>query len=298
VSAPFELKMSDVGVEASAALDDLMKKNLANRQTAEYVYDAPIAWDQFAGGGWDLIGASESDGGAGATLRDLVQVARVAGRWLTPVPLVTSIMAKRWSEPARQYEGPVTVAVSNRTRTLTPFGSFSGIGTLVATTPSGEVVSASGTIDDDFAPSLRVTEGAAAATLFQGAAARELAVVWGSEAVGCAERLLEDAVAYVSVREQFGQPVGRFQAIKHKLANALIDLQEAESAVIWAAMEEGHGSAASSITFSSALRVAEAAIQSHGGLGFTWEMGLHMHLRHILTLRELCAGLTSGQVGR
>jgi alkylation response protein AidB-like acyl-CoA dehydrogenase len=99
--------------------------------------------------------------------------------------------------------------------------------------------------------------------------------------------MLDIAVAYVKQREQFGQPVGKFQAVKHHLADALRLAQESESAVIWAAADAPRVSPALEVAFDSALRAAEIGVQAHGGMGFTWELGLHVYLRQIVSLRQL-----------
>lgn len=292
----FDVRMSEVGGEVARGLDEFLSRQLANRQPAEYVNDTPVTWATVDSSGWDLIGAAESDGGADATLRDLVQVAQVVGRWVAPTPIMTTIMAKRWSAAARDHEGPVTFAIDSGARILVPFGDVEGVSVLVDSQSLGLPVAGGDASRDDFAPSLRVVEGREA-TILSPHESRELVIVWAAEAVGSASRLLDDSVAYVTTREQFGQPVGRFQAMKHKLANALIELQQAESAVYWAASEPGNLTRATRICFDSALKVAEAAIQAHGGLGFTWEMGLHMHLRHILMLRELSTALAEAESG-
>jgi alkylation response protein AidB-like acyl-CoA dehydrogenase len=105
--------------------------------------------------------------------------------------------------------------------------------------------------------------------------------------------MLDVAVAYVKERQQFGQPIGRFQAVKHHLADALISVQEAESAVIWGAADAPRLYAALEVAFDSALRTAEIAVQAHGGIGFTWELGLHVYLRQIVTLRQLAMPLAA-----
>jgi alkylation response protein AidB-like acyl-CoA dehydrogenase len=143
---------------------------------------------------------------------------------------------------------------------------------------------------DSYAPSLRLVEGDGM-TVWTSQAARELRVVWAAEASGCAARMLNDAVAYSKEREQFGQPIGHFQAVKHQMANGHLLVEQAETAVILASLEPERVEAATQFAFDASLKVIEMAVQVHGGLGFTWEMGLHMYLRHVSALRELSAGL-------
>jgi alkylation response protein AidB-like acyl-CoA dehydrogenase len=293
VTANFDITLSEMGVDAASAIDELLQKMVNGRQIIDYSYATELPWTALGNTGWDLVGVAEEDGGAGIGIRDLIQIAKIIGRWVLPVPLTTSIVAKRWSASARESDGPVTVAVRTKSgRNVMPFGSYPEIRVLSGTGGSAGIVAppASPSVDD-YAPSLRLVEGAAA-TDFDHRAARELAIVWAAEAVGASERMLEIAVDYVKQREQFGQPVGRFQAVKHHLADALISIQEAESAVLWGAADAPRLAPALAIAFDSALRAAEICVQAHGGMGFTWELGLHVYLRHIVTLRLLALGLS------
>lgn len=293
MSVDFDIAVSEIGAEAGAGIDEWLARAFSGRPIVEYAYGTPPAWDVVAEGGWDTLGVAEEDGGAGMALRDLIAFAQVVGRWLPPMPLLETIMARRWSEAARRAEGPLTVGVASESgRILVPFGETPGISLLVGTGSDDGVRAPDARSADDFAPSLRLAEGGAA-TSWTPEAARELAVVWAAEAVGCAERMLELAVAYVKERQQFGQPVGRFQAVKHHLADALINVQEAESAVIWAAADAPRLTAALEVAFDSALRTAEIGVQAHGGIGFTWEVGLHVYLRQIVTLRQLALSLAA-----
>src|SRR5699024_2980578 len=109
--------------------------------------------------------------------------------------------------------------------------------------------------------------------------AREVAVVFASEAVGGAERLLADTVAFVKDRQQFGRPVGSFQAVKHNLADAAAAVEAADTATIWASERPDEAFRGALFAVDKSIDLAERAIQSHGGLGFTWEVGLHFILR-------------------
>ena len=120
--------------------------------------------------------------------------------------------------------------------------------------------------------------------------------VLSAEQVGACERLLEIATAYARTREQFGKPVGSFQAVKHKCADMLVDLEWARSAS-QAALQAVDGSAdpaaagesswraaMAKAVCSEALRdAASANIQIHGGIGFTWEDPAHLYLRRART---------------
>jgi alkylation response protein AidB-like acyl-CoA dehydrogenase len=106
------------------------------------------------------------------------------------------------------------------------------------------------------------------------------------DAVGVAEHVLEISNAYAKERFQFGRPIGSFQAVKHHLANMLIDVEASRAAATFAvdALDRGddarHAAAvAKSFAGPACARVAGLAIQVHGGIGFTWEHDAHMHLK-------------------
>jgi alkylation response protein AidB-like acyl-CoA dehydrogenase len=105
--------------------------------------------------------------------------------------------------------------------------------------------------------------------------------------LGITRRLLELAVAHATDRTQFGVPIGSFQAVRHRLADVHVELDFARSAV-WSAaceVEEGAPSAATAVLCAAvAARRAFAladrhCLQVHGGIGFTWEHPLHVHLK-------------------
>ncbi len=105
-----------------------------------------------------------------------------------------------------------------------------------------------------------------------------------AEMLGGAERVLELSVAYAKQREQFGKPIGSFQAIQHKCANQFIQVEGMRSAVYYAAWAVGHDEPdahlsaclAKSFCGDAYVSVAGEGIQIHGGLGFTWEQDLHL----------------------
>jgi alkylation response protein AidB-like acyl-CoA dehydrogenase len=117
-----------------------------------------------------------------------------------------------------------------------------------------------------------------------------LAVHRALDALGAAARLLEMTLAYAGQREQFGAPIGSFQAVKHHCADMAVAV-EAGRASLWAAalaLDTAAGgarsraaSAAAAYAKSAAARVAGTALQVHGGIGFTWEHDLHLFLRRI-----------------
>jgi alkylation response protein AidB-like acyl-CoA dehydrogenase len=108
-----------------------------------------------------------------------------------------------------------------------------------------------------------------------------------AEMCGGAERVLEMSVAYAKVREQFGRPIGSFQAIQHKCANMLVEVESSKSATYYAAWavandvaEAPLAAAMAKAYCSDAYRhTAGEGIQIHGGIGFTWEHDMHIYFK-------------------
>ena len=98
---------------------------------------------------------------------------------------------------------------------------------------------------------------------------------------------LDLAVEYAKDRVQFGRPIGSFQAVKHRCADMLVDVEGMRSTVYWAAWCLGAADADASIAASTAKtwcsdaskRVMASALQVHGGIGFTWEHDLHFFMK-------------------
>ncbi|MFI1965723.1 acyl-CoA dehydrogenase family protein [Streptomyces pathocidini] len=107
-----------------------------------------------------------------------------------------------------------------------------------------------------------------------------------AEAVGAADGAFARTVEYVGAREQFGRPIGSFQAVKHRLADLYVQIQAARSAAYyaaWAAGEPDGGPAVAGLALAQALEalraVAGEAVQLHGGIGFTWEHEAHLYFK-------------------
>ncbi|MEV7993464.1 acyl-CoA dehydrogenase family protein [Streptomyces sp. NPDC086077] len=109
------------------------------------------------------------------------------------------------------------------------------------------------------------------------------AAVLAAEAVGAADRVLERTVEHVGRREQFGRPIGSFQAVKHRLADVYVQVQAARSAAYYAAWATAHGERVGGLALAQALEALRTAaaegIQFHGGLGFAWEHDAHLSFK-------------------
>jgi len=108
-----------------------------------------------------------------------------------------------------------------------------------------------------------------------------------AEMCGGAQKVLEMSVDYAKVREQFGKPIGSFQAIQHKCANMLVEVESSKSITYYAAWavannvpEAALAAAMAKAYTSDAYRhTAGEGIQIHGGIGFTWEHDMHIYFK-------------------
>jgi alkylation response protein AidB-like acyl-CoA dehydrogenase len=116
---------------------------------------------------------------------------------------------------------------------------------------------------------------------------RDAQVIGGALLVGLAGATLDLAVAYAKVREQFGKPIGSFQAVKHMCADMLVRAEVARAAVHAAAVtidqpDVGDGTRAAAgaalLAGEAAIANGKSCIQVHGGMGFTWEVPAHLYL--------------------
>jgi alkylation response protein AidB-like acyl-CoA dehydrogenase len=114
-----------------------------------------------------------------------------------------------------------------------------------------------------------------------------MCVAISAESTGVAQRTLEMAVEYAKDRQQFGRPIGSYQAVSHRCAQMLLETENSRSAVYgaaWAADSDPDSlplaaSMAKSYASDTGWRVPDASIQVHGGIGFTWEHDLHFFLK-------------------
>lgn len=149
-------------------------------------------------------------------------------------------------------------------------------------------------------PGTLVALGEAARTLALDVLAR-MAVVTAHEQVGGAEALLYVARDYAVTRKAFGQPIGQFQSIKHRIAEmyGLVEIARA-NCIHAAASADGFGGSDDFIIAAADARISATeaydtnsrdCVQIHGGIGVTWEMGLHLHMRRARSLAVECGSL-------
>ena len=268
----------------------------------------------------------EEHGGAGFTLAETHVVLEELGRALTPTPLLASIVASAALLSAGHHQ-PLARITAGAVATLAWTGVTSSDGSL-----SG---SATPVLHGDVAEILLVTDGAALfvvdpeasgltrtrltgmdptigyarldfdgvravsiaeeATAALSAAHRVGILATAALQVGCAQRGLDMTVEYAKQREQFGRPIGSFQALKHRMADMLVRVQMARAGA-WAAVQAHvHGTpdadrlaaAAGSYCSEAAMAVAAETIQLHGGIAITWEHDAHLVFKRAQALHQL-----------
>ncbi|QDY81001.1 acyl-CoA dehydrogenase [Streptomyces qinzhouensis] len=120
--------------------------------------------------------------------------------------------------------------------------------------------------------------GSAVAAALAATGARAAALV-AAEAVGAAESALRRTVEHVKQRQQFGRPIGSFQAVKHRLADLYVQVRAARAAASWAACHTDDAGLALAQALEALRTVASETVQLHGGIGFTWEHDAHLFFK-------------------
>jgi alkylation response protein AidB-like acyl-CoA dehydrogenase len=277
-------------------------------------------WNELRELGWPGIAIGEDHGGMGLGSVELSILAEELGATLAPVPFLGSVLAATLIEHAgsgAQRErwlpglasGELVGAVGRAT---------DGVAGLVVGAPEAQVIVL---LEDDGATvadaadaeieaieAIDPTRSAGRVTLPAGAGgAREgdvaaatdrALVVVASELVGVAQAALDMTLEYVKERKQFNTPVGAYQAVSHRCAQMLLDTERARvltSLASWAADADPEGlpeaaAMAKAAASSGAKEVTNAAIQMHGGIGFTWEADVHWLFKRAQVSADLLGG--------
>lgn len=271
---------------------------------------------EIAGLGWFGLGVPEEAGGHGRTLIDDMLVSREFGRHLAPMSLFASVLGARLAAGAgrtdlakRFIAGESKVAIAVRCDDPRLADAL-----LIVDSPDAEW--AVGLADEsaylvscaDLSPSevLRPTDASidlARRTTNIGAmivgggntAFTESLLLGSAVLVGMAEATRDMAVAYAKNREQFGQPIGAFQAIKHMCADMALRSEAAKCLLFFAAIEVErdsspapmHAAAAKVMAADASMLNAHANIQVHGGTGFTVESDAHLYVKRTLVLEQI-----------
>ncbi|WP_046778758.1 acyl-CoA dehydrogenase family protein [Streptomyces yangpuensis] len=237
-------------------------------------------WRELGAAGFFALRIPESEGGVGLGLPEAAVVFEEAGRALVPGPLVATHLAAGVVPGAAAGTAVVTAfdLGGDLVAYLAEADAVLGADGL----PDGEPVRAA----DPLTPLHRVRRRGGAAAPGDGPAqgsayVSEGALLTAALQVGSALRTVELAVRYAGEREQFGQPIGAFQAVKHSCAQMLVRAEVARTAVYAAAVtgEPGEVAAAKLLADEAAVRGARDCLQVYGGMGFTWEADVHLHLK-------------------
>jgi len=309
----FELSADQVALKEAAR--DLLDK-LASRERVRAVmakdgaYDREL-WRAMVEQGWTALEVPEEDGGLGLGMVEAAVLLEEVGRHVAPAPFLGTLLAlgalraagsggdaaASWAERLMSGEAVGCVAMD----LAAPVIGAPEADVAVVVRGKGLVVVAL-----DAGPGRPAPEAAMDQTRQLGwlsLEGREVVEVGGEDAVaaladrgavahaaellGGASAVLEMAVAYAKDRVQFGKPIGSFQAIKHRCADMLVDVEGMRSAVYHAAWCLAAGSPEAPVAASTAKiwcsdaarRVMASGLQVHGGIGFTWEHDLHLFLK-------------------
>jgi alkylation response protein AidB-like acyl-CoA dehydrogenase len=256
----------------------------------------PASWGELAELGWIGVSVPEEAGGAGLGFLEEAVLFEELGRALYPGPYFSTValaLAELPAELQRDVVAGSTRWSASLDGSLVPDLALVDRvlvvrdGKLVAVPAEGEALE---TMDSTRRLG-RLADGGEGEEIGDTSALERMRVrgfaALALEAVGIAQRALELAVEHAKTREQFGKPIGIYQAVSHKLADGYACTELARSLAYWAAWcvaeqdEQGRIAAAAAKSYAGevAVTVCEYAIQAHGGIGFTWEHPLHRYYK-------------------
>jgi alkylation response protein AidB-like acyl-CoA dehydrogenase len=280
---------------------------LAAKAEPRVVVDRGGGWDDglwraMVDQGWPGIAVPEADGGVGLGLVEAAVLAEAVGGAVAPAPIVPQLIAldalgaTAWRP--RLIDGSAVAAVAwSGQREAVPYAPSAAVavgvvGTeLVVADLTGRQPRAEPAMDrtrevgwlDLTAIASEPVGGPEAARRFLDVGA----ALHAAELLGVSQRMLDVSVQYAKDRVQFGRPIGSFQAVKHRCADMLVDVEGMRSAAYYAAwcLDARHpdasvaASTAKTWCSDAAMRVTQSALQVHGGIGFTWESDVHLYLK-------------------
>jgi len=286
----------------------------AVREAAESRTYPDALWSEIRDLGWPGIAIDEEHGGQGLGLVELVILAEELGYACAPTPFLSNAIAglvidsaasdaqrDRWLPGIASGEGRGSIAGTGDEPGLVPDAEGAAVIGLDPMTEPRLVDGSAAKIEpveliDATREYARVS--AAAGEPLDGDVARGLqlgAVALSAELVGLAQRAMYLAVDYAKERQQFGRPIGAYQAVSHRCAGMLYDTEEARSLTYYAAWCAGAepqslplaAHMAKARASDAAWRVTNDALQVLGGIGFTWEHDLHFLLKRAKVGSEL-----------
>jgi alkylation response protein AidB-like acyl-CoA dehydrogenase len=288
-------------------------------------------WNQLAELGLTAMTVPEEHGGLGMTELDFVLLAQECGYVALPEPLVHTVLvavpmlrevggdlAIEWLP--RIASGEARVVVGLQQNLLVEDAHIADLlllqsgDALVAVTPDQVSLQHNESIDPSRklysvevqSGGTNVVDGAKAAVLVANALNRG-ALGCAAQALGLAQRMIDLSVQYTSERQQFGKPIGSFQAVKHHMANVAVRLEYARAPTHRAAyaIAKGQNLAAHAVSHAkivaceAANLAAKNSHQVHGAMGYTWEMDLHIFMKKAWALANTWgdAGFHKARIG-
>ncbi|MEU8616562.1 acyl-CoA dehydrogenase family protein [Streptomyces sp. NPDC048623] len=247
-------------------------------------------WRELGAAGFFALRLPEEAGGAGLGLPEAVLLFEEAGRALLPGPLIATHLAAGEVPGAAEGDAVVT-AVDGGSGVVewldaadVVLGDASGAVPLRSVDPLTPLhrVRRAGAVGEP-GPDLVVPVSSLSSLSFPFSSpfSSLVSLLTAAEQLGSAARSTELAVAHARTREQFGQPVGAFQAVKHLCAGMLVRTELARAAVYAAAVTADPVEIAGARLLADEAAVAGArdCLQVYGGMGFTWEADVHLHLK-------------------
>ena len=247
-------------------------------------------WSLLDGMGVLSMLVPEELGGMGSSLVDAVLLFQELGRHAVPGPVIEHMVA-----------APVLAAAGVDTTIATvwldgPYAPHAGVADVVLTGASALTDFEATEVDaiDGGRRLFTISGGASTPIGMPATLADQLALAAAGVLVGLADRMIEMAADYARQRHQFGQPIGSFQAVKHLLADALLQVEFAKAPLHRAAWSLSNGaptaardvSMAKVLANEAAYRTGRASMQVHGAIGYTWECDLHLWMKKAWALQR------------
>lgn len=264
------------------------------------------AWAQLAELGWTGVSVPEAAGGVGLGFLEEAILCEELGRALYHGPYFSTVALVLPALPA-VLQAEVAAGEASWTLALGPLVPDLDTATRIAVGGDDGIWELEGAereilnTTDETRPLGRIAGGERGQRLAGAEILPELRrrgrAALALEACGIARRALELGIEHASTREQFGKPIGVYQAISHPLADTYAEVELARSLALWAAwcVAEGDGqaevacAAAKSYAAEAAVAACERSIQVHGGTGFTWEHVLHRLYKRALWIHAFDA---------
>jgi alkylation response protein AidB-like acyl-CoA dehydrogenase len=304
----FNDEQQEIKSTARQFLESRFKPDVVRELAESDRYDDQL-WTEICELGWPGIAVGEEDGGQGLGMIELVILSEELGYACAPTPFLSNAaaglaLAAAGSDEQREKHLPGCASGEARgTVGIGPAGATSvplvpdaeGAEFLVLITGDQAILVPGSDAEIEVIDAIDTTRRYATVAVGEGealpgdvdAARDRIGVALAAELTGVAQRAMDMSVAYAKERHQFDRPIGAYQAVSHACAGMLYEVEEARSLTYyaaWAADAEPESlplaaAMAKARASDAAWDVTKAAIQAHGGIGFTWEHDLHFLLK-------------------